>query len=221
MSNKPIQMQKLRQIIRLYCQGTGLKTIHSMVGTSRNTIKKYIRTLGTLGLSYDEFSSKSDSELSQLFAARPTSTKDNHRQEELEAMLPDLLRKLKKKGVTREMLHKYLVKHPDGYARSRFNNYLNMHGHLSRPVMHLDHKSDDKMYVDFAGSKLQVTEADGTECNLTARSNEGSIRIKCTALRLLILSRSIKICSLQARPAQARATWRRLLAIRPAKRVTG
>lgn len=167
MSNKPIQMQKLRQIIRLYCQGTGLKTIHSMVGTSRNTIKKYIRTLGTLGLSYDEFSSKSDSELSQLFSARPTSTKDNHRQEELEAMLPDLLRKLKKKGVTREMLHKeYLVKHPDGYARSRFNNYLNIHGHLSRPVMHLDHKAGDKMYVDFAGSKLQVTEVDGTERNV-------------------------------------------------------
>lgn len=167
MSNKPIQMQKLRQIIRLYCQGTGLKTIHSMVGTSRNTIKKYIRTLDTLGLSYDEFSSKSDSELSQLFAAHPTSTKDNHRQTELEAMLPDLLRKLKKKGVTREMLHKeYLAKHPDGYARSRFNNYLNMHGHLSRPVMHLDHKAGDKMYVDFAGSKLQVTEVDGTERNV-------------------------------------------------------
>lgn len=167
MSNKPIQMQKLRQIIRLYCQGTGLKTIHSMVGTSRNTIKKYIRTLDTLGLSYDEFSSKSDSELSQLFAAHPTSTKDNHRQRELEAMLPDLLRKLKKKGITREMLHKeYLLKHPDGYARSRFNNYLNMHGHLSRPVMHLDHKAGDKMYVDFAGSKLQVTEVDGTERNV-------------------------------------------------------
>jgi hypothetical protein len=40
MSNKPIKMNKLRQIIRLYCQGTGIKTIHGMVGTSRSTIKK-------------------------------------------------------------------------------------------------------------------------------------------------------------------------------------
>lgn len=43
MSNKPIKMNKLRQIIRLYNQGTGTKRIHAMVSTSRNTIKKYIR----------------------------------------------------------------------------------------------------------------------------------------------------------------------------------
>lgn len=164
MSNKPIQMQKLRQIIRLYCQGTGLKTIHSMVGTSRNTIKKYIRILNDLGLSYEEFSTKSDAELSSLFTAIPGPAVDNRRQGELEAMMPELLKKLQKKGVTREMLHKeYLAEHPDGYARSRFNNYINIHGHLSRPVMHIDHKAGDKMYVDFAGSKLQITEADGTK----------------------------------------------------------
>ncbi|MFD2287578.1 hypothetical protein ACFSOV_15820 [Pedobacter petrophilus] len=37
MSNKPIKMNKLRQIIRLYSQGTGTKRIHAMVSTSRNT----------------------------------------------------------------------------------------------------------------------------------------------------------------------------------------
>ena len=131
MSNKPIQMQKLRQIIRLYCQGTGIKTIHNMIGTSRNTIKKYIRILGDLGLSYEEFSSKSDAELSHLFTAPPAPTSANRLQSELEAMMPELLKKLKKKGVTREMLHKeYLTKHPDSYARSRFNNYINIHGHF-------------------------------------------------------------------------------------------
>lgn len=157
-------MQKLRQIIRLYCQGTGIKTIHSMIGTSRNTIKKYIHKMSNLGLTYEEFSAKSDAELSDLFTAPPAPSTSNRRQEELEAMMPDLLKKLKKKGVTREMLHKeYLSKHPDGYARSRFNNYLNIHGHLSRPVMHIDHKAGDKVYIDFAGSKLQVIQDDGSE----------------------------------------------------------
>lgn len=37
MSNKPIVMQKIRQIIHLYCQDTGVKTIHGMIGTFRNT----------------------------------------------------------------------------------------------------------------------------------------------------------------------------------------
>lgn len=43
MSNNPIKMNKLRQIIRPYCQGTGIKAIHRMVGTSRTTVRKYVR----------------------------------------------------------------------------------------------------------------------------------------------------------------------------------
>jgi len=66
MSNKPIKMNRLRQIIRLYCQGTGIKTIHGMVGISRNTIKKYVRVWHTLGITHEEFSAKGDSELAIL-----------------------------------------------------------------------------------------------------------------------------------------------------------
>jgi|GEM_PF-2618167 len=50
MSNTPIKMNKLRQIIRLYCQETSTKTIHGMLGTSRTTIKKYVRIWHELGL---------------------------------------------------------------------------------------------------------------------------------------------------------------------------
>lgn len=39
MSNKPIKMNKLRTIIRLYEEQTGLKTIAVMARTSRNTVK--------------------------------------------------------------------------------------------------------------------------------------------------------------------------------------
>ena len=164
MSNNPIQMQKLRQIMRLYCQGTGIKTIHGMLGTSRNTIKKYVRILHELDMTYEEFSAKSDSELSELFSAAPSQVTDNRRKEELEAMLPALSKKLSKKGVTREMLHKeYLAKYPDGYSRSQFNGTLRIYMALSRPVMHIEHKAGDKMYIDFAGSKLQVTDRDGTD----------------------------------------------------------
>lgn len=62
-------MHKLRQIIRLYYQGTGIKTIHGMIGVSRNTIKKYLRRRHELGLNYDSFIKKSDAELSTLFSA--------------------------------------------------------------------------------------------------------------------------------------------------------
>jgi hypothetical protein len=43
MPNIPIKMNKLRTIIRLHEEQTGLKTISVMARTSRNTVKKYIR----------------------------------------------------------------------------------------------------------------------------------------------------------------------------------
>jgi len=140
MSNKPIKMNKLRQIIRLYCQGTGIKTIHGMVGISRNTIKKYVRVWHTLGMTHEEFGARSDSELAVLFTTPEAKVTGSPRMQVLEALLPEISKRLKKKGVTREMLHaEYIEKHPDGYGRSRFNNaspYLSSTfpaGHAYRP----------------------------------------------------------------------------------------
>jgi transposase len=157
MSNKPIKMNRLRQIIRLYCQGTGIKTIHGMVGISRNTIKKYVRVWHALGMTHEEFGARSDSELAVLFTTPEAKVTSSPRMQILEALLPEISKRLKKKGVTREMLHaEYIEKHPDGYARSRFNNTVHTYLQLSKPVMHIDHKAGDKMYIDFTGSKLQL-----------------------------------------------------------------
>lgn len=157
MSNKPIKMNKLRQIIRLYCQGTGIKTIHGMVGTSRNTIKKYVRVWNTLDMDFEAFSARSDSELSVIFTTPVAKIHSSPRMRELEPLLPELCKRLKKKGMTREILHKeYLEKHPNGYSRSSFNNAIHTYLQLARPVMHVEHKAGDKMYIDFAGSKLKV-----------------------------------------------------------------
>ncbi len=90
MSNKPIKMNKLRQIIRLYCQGTGIKTIHGMVGTSRNTIKKYVRIWNGLDIDFEAFSAKSDSELSIIFTTPVAKIHSSPRMQELEPLLPEL-----------------------------------------------------------------------------------------------------------------------------------
>ena len=42
MANKPITMNKIRQILRLYTQSKGKKFISSNTGVARNTVKKYI-----------------------------------------------------------------------------------------------------------------------------------------------------------------------------------
>jgi transposase len=157
-------MNKLRQIIRLYCQGTGTKRIHGMLGTSRNTIKKYLRVWHSLGISHEEFSAKSDGELSVLFATSVARTSNRPKMHQLQALLPEICKKLKKKGVTREQLHiDYISRYPDGYGRSHFNNAILAHLQLSRPVMHIEHKAGDKVYIDFAGTKLKMADIVGNE----------------------------------------------------------
>lgn len=163
MPNKSVTMNTLRTIIRLYCYGTAVKAMATMVRTSRNTIKKYIRIWNTLGLSYDEFCTKSDEELALLFSVKVSTAAPNPRLEELELLLPGYCKKLSRRGVTTTQLHQeYLAAHPDGYSISQFRANIRRHLQLSKAVMHIEHKAGDKMYVDYAGDKLHLTLPDGT-----------------------------------------------------------
>ena len=154
MSNKPISMQKIKQVVRLYGQGKVTKAISSSLGVARNTVKKYLQIFHASGIDYQEFFSKSDSELATMFGVNPRNTPKSGRELDLESMLPYIIKQLKRKGVTREQLHKeYLAKYPDGYARSRFNNYLCLYLGQRHPTMHIEHKAGEKMYIDFSGKK--------------------------------------------------------------------
>lgn len=160
MPNKQMSMQKIRQVLRCYAQGKGTKAMSSMLSISRNTIKKYLQKFQTLDLSYEEALELSDSELAELFHEKPSNVPIPQRQADLEKLLPSYCKRLKRKGVTREMLHKeYLELHPDGYGRSRFNGYIQRYEQQSRPIMHLEHKAGDKVFIDFAGTKQSIVDA--------------------------------------------------------------
>ena len=159
-------MTKIKQILGSYAQGKGTKSISSTMGVSRNTVKKYLRDFQQLFISYEEALSLSDSELYQLFHGEKAKEKTtpNKRLADLEKLLPDYCKRLKKRGVTRYMLHaEYLQLHPDGYARSRFNNFIQRYLDRSRPIMHLEHKAGDKMYIDFAGTKQDIVDIETGE----------------------------------------------------------
>jgi hypothetical protein len=42
MANKPIHMSKLRQVLKLHCQGQNKLQMSTVTGLSRNTVKKYL-----------------------------------------------------------------------------------------------------------------------------------------------------------------------------------
>ena len=154
-------MTKIKYILRSYAQGKGTKSISSSLGIARNTVKKYLRDFQQLPISYEEALSLTDSEQYQLFHGEKAKEKttSNKRKEVLEELLPDYCKRLKKKGVTRHMLHaEYIQLHPDGYAQSRFKDFIRLYLERSRPIMHLEHKAGDKMYIDFAGNKQKIVD---------------------------------------------------------------
>jgi hypothetical protein len=99
MPNKCIRMSKLRTIIRLYEEWTGLKTIAGLVRTSRTTVKKYIHTWNALDMSYEDFQRRSDAALHELFCVSKRALVANPRLESLEQLLPAICKELSKKGI--------------------------------------------------------------------------------------------------------------------------
>ena len=89
MSNKPIEMFKIRQVLRLYADGRGSKFISNTTGVARNTIKKYLLQFVQLRLTVDRIEAMSDKQLATAFLLEKPKI-ESSRTIELELLLPDL-----------------------------------------------------------------------------------------------------------------------------------
>jgi transposase len=155
-------MKKVRLIIRLYTEGVSKKTISEKSGCSRNTVKKYIRQFIALGETFEELNKFTNTELEELFKADPPSSKV--KLEILKNYFPEMEKALKRKGVTRELLwQKYISEHPDGYRLSQFKEHYCRWRKQSNGIMHIEHKAGDKMFVDYAGERLEILDLDTGE----------------------------------------------------------
>jgi transposase len=163
MANRTILMSRIRQIIRLYVQGTSKKKISVLTASSRNTVKKYIIKFTQDRLTYEKIEAMSDHALALLFSAEPLPPKDE-RFEELQLLLPGIEKQMKRKGMNITLQwEQYQSTHPGGYAIAQFyKHYRDFTGRI-HPAMHMEHKAGDKVYIDFAGEKLSIIDKDTGE----------------------------------------------------------
>ncbi len=163
MAGKAITMSKLKQIIRLRQNGTGLKTIATAVGISKNTVKKYLKFIEAKGYSYNALLNKQDHELEQILTDDSTPTSKNN-YSQLEKLFPYMVKELKRVGVTRSLLwEEYKQQHPDGFAYSQFCYHFRQWCNRKTATMHFEHVPGDKMFIDFAGKKLSVVDIETGE----------------------------------------------------------
>jgi transposase len=156
MANNTINMSKLRQILRLHNQKFSKLQIALQTGVSRNTLKNYLKDFYTLGVTFEDLNILNDQDLEALFIK----TEEKPLNENIAILFklyPAIDKELKRKGVTQQLLwEEYRKQYPYGLGITQFRHYYTLWKAQVNPVMHIDHKAGDKMYVDFTGAKLQI-----------------------------------------------------------------
>ena len=99
-------MTKLKNLLRCYVAGMGIKSIACAFHVSRNTVRKYVRKYQESGLTPEQLLSLSEEKLRELFVEGVRrGRKTSPRMVVLEALIPDYVKRLSHRGVTIKSLH--------------------------------------------------------------------------------------------------------------------
>ena len=159
MANERISMRKIRDIIRLQEQGLGYRQIGRALRISHPVVSQYVRDFKATGLSYADITEIGDQELLELLNG---GRKADARYGALGTWFERCARELKRVGVTiHQIWEEYRQEQPDGYGYSQFCYHFQVWRDGDEVTMHIEHKVGDKLFVDFAGKKLTVTDPHG------------------------------------------------------------
>lgn len=153
-------MTKLKNLLRCYASGMVIRSISSTFRISRNTLRKHVRKCQESGLSLEHLQSLSEEKLADLLLdGHSRNRPPSPRRLDLEALVPDYVKRLGGKGISIKSLHEeYLKSHPDGYKYSNFKRAIHACKCQTRAVGHVGHFAGDQMYIDYAGDKLEIVE---------------------------------------------------------------
>lgn len=147
-------MRMIKEILRLfYSAGLSRKKISKALGCSRGAVAEYIDRAQAAGLSWPLPNELDEGQI-ELRLFPPVS-------KEQERPLPDfndLYLERKKKGVTLGLLWgEYKERHPDGLGYSQFCEHYGRFVKKLNLVMRQEHKAGEKVFSDFAGKTLLIT----------------------------------------------------------------
>lgn len=166
MANTQISMLQIRRSLQLLEECRSERSISSLLGLSRTTLRHYQRRFHSSGLPYNQLLSLSDNELSSLIYGELPGHVRTTRQDRFDSLTDYFTLELKRVGVTRQLLWKEYLKHDaDGYGYSQFCERLNRLKSKGNNfvTMHLEHVPGGRMQVDFAGKKLSYVDMDSGE----------------------------------------------------------
>ena len=157
-ARRELTMRQMRQMLRLAGDGVSAREIGRTLGAARSTIQDNLARAATAGLSWPLPPELTDALLERRLFARAGVKQGARRRAE-----PDwatLAREVKRPGVNLMILwDEYRAVHPDGYGYSRFCDLFREFERRLSPVMRQHHPAGDKVFVDYSGKKIAITDS--------------------------------------------------------------
>jgi transposase len=150
-------MRKLRDVLRLTAAGMSSRQVAASLTVGATTVIDYLARARRAGIAWPLPDDLTDETLeARLYPPPPTVARDQR-------PLPDwpmVHRELKRPGVTLQLLwEEYRGRQPQGYGYSRFCELYRGWAKRLSPTMRQSHVAGERLFVDYAGTKLQVFDA--------------------------------------------------------------
>jgi len=164
MSQERLSMRKVTEVLRLKW-GCGLsnRAIARSCRISHSTVNEYLKRAEVAGVKWPLSNEWEEGEVYRLlFPEKEAETvvRDPKPMPDWE----EVHRELQKRGVTLRLLWvEYREQFPDGYGRSQFCELYRLWAQKLNPPMRMVHKAGEKLYVDYAGDTVPITDPETGE----------------------------------------------------------
>jgi transposase len=156
MAQERLPMRKVCDVLRLKAAGLGKRKIAASLGISATAAGACLRRAREAGIAWPQAEEMTEEALeARLYPASVALAQLSARRPRPNWVA--IHRELKRPGVTLELLwQEYREQHPDGYSYSQFCELYRTWKKRVSPTMRQTHVAGAKMFVDYAGTKLQV-----------------------------------------------------------------
>lgn len=157
MSQERLSMRKITEVLRLkWTCGLSNRAIARSCRISHSTVSEYLVRAERAGLTWPLPESLDEDGLYRLLFPEKVVAVSNSAKP-----LPDwekVRKELKRRSVTRRLLwEEYREEHPAGYGYSQFCELYRQYLKKLDPPMRQNHKAGEKLFVDYAGETVPIT----------------------------------------------------------------
>ena len=156
MPRERLSMRTIREVLRLNQQGHSLRFIASSCRIGITTVREYLYRASTAGVAWPLHDDVTDQVLDGLLYPALSPSGEVRPIPDWSKVVVELRRK---KGVTLFLLwEEYRAVHSEGYGYSRYCELYQEYSQTLDPRMRQVHSAGEKLFVDYAGMTVPVTD---------------------------------------------------------------